>query len=249
MLDHLSNGRLELGVGRGVSPYELGSFNVQPSETQARFDEALDVVLRGLSSETLDFSGQYYHYKNVPMALGPCQSPCPPLWYPTHNPAKIEYAARHGFNYVGLGPVPQLRAATDEYRACWQTHRNDAGRMNDHVAEPKLGAMRQIVVADTDTEAEALARAAHADWYRSITQLWHANGDHGVDHLFSWDLGVKGGTILFGSPDTVRGQVEDLIDGSGCNYVIGSFAWGTMPMAAAERSLGLFAEKVMARHA
>lgn len=249
MLDHLCDGRLELGVGRGVSPYELSAFGLRPEETQGRFDEALQVIVQGLTSSHLDFHGEHYHYHQVPMALQPAQVPYPPLWYPTHNPAKIAYAARHGYHYVGLGPAHVLKASVDEYRRQWAAHRSDANRLNAHVPEPLLGAMRQVLVADTDAKAETLARAAHADWYRSITKLWHDNDDHSVDPLFSWDLGVAGETLLFGSPDTVRGKVERLLEESGCNYFIGSFAWGSLPLAAAARSLDLFAEHVMTRYA
>jgi alkanesulfonate monooxygenase SsuD/methylene tetrahydromethanopterin reductase-like flavin-dependent oxidoreductase (luciferase family) len=245
MLDHLSGGRLELGIGRGVSPYELGAFGLTPADTQERFDEALQIIVQGLTSERLDFDGVHYQYHQVPMALQPAQAPYPPMWYPTHNPAKIAYAAQHGFHYVGLGPVSVLKEAVSEYRAHWQSHRLDAGRLNSHVKDPLLGAVRQVLVADTDAQAEALARAAHADWYRSITKLWHDNGDHSVDPLFSWDLGVQGETIIFGTPATVRGKVERMLEGSGCNYVIGSFAWGSLPQAVSERSLMLFADHVM----
>ena len=80
-------------------------------------------------------------------------------------------------------------------------------------------------------------------------RFWFAPFEMSNTCSFTPYLAVKGDTLLFGSPDTVRGKIEDLLEGSGCNYVIGSFAWGTLPMAAAERSLGLFAEHVVARHA
>ena len=249
MLDHLSNGRFELGVGRGVSPYELGAFGVDPAQTQSQFDEALEVLVQGLTSTHLNYQGEHYQYHNVPMTLQPAQAPYPPLWYPTHNPAKIAYAARHGYHYVGLGPSFLLKEAVAEYRAEWRAHLGDAGRLNGHVETPRMGAMRQVFVADTDAEAEAVAKAAHAGWYRSITKLWHDHDDHSVDHLFSWDLGMQGETILIGSPETVRGKVERLLEETGCNYFIGSFAWGSLPTAAAERSLALFAEAVLPRYA
>src|ERR671932_1371853 len=50
MLDHLSLGRLELGVGRGASPYELALFGVDANETRAMFKEGLDLILAGLST-------------------------------------------------------------------------------------------------------------------------------------------------------------------------------------------------------
>src|SRR5258707_15272798 len=66
MLDQLSGGRLELGVGRGVSPYELRNFGGDPTHSAVRFDEALSVLLAGLTQPRLNFEGAHYSYKNVP---------------------------------------------------------------------------------------------------------------------------------------------------------------------------------------
>src|ERR671937_2422464 len=89
MLDHLSGGRLELGIGRGVSPYELGYFGVDAAGTRAMFNEALAVLVAGLTHERLTFEGQHYQYRDVPMELHPLQQPYPPLWYPTHVPESV----------------------------------------------------------------------------------------------------------------------------------------------------------------
>jgi alkanesulfonate monooxygenase SsuD/methylene tetrahydromethanopterin reductase-like flavin-dependent oxidoreductase (luciferase family) len=80
MLDHLSGGRLELGVGRGVTPYELGYFGVDAAGTRAIFNEALAVLLAGLTHERLTFAGEHYRYHDVPMELHPLQRPYPSLW-------------------------------------------------------------------------------------------------------------------------------------------------------------------------
>src|SRR6516165_8458540 len=58
MLDQLSGGRLELGVGRGVTPYELRYFGVDPAGTRAMFNEALAVLIAGLTSGRLNFHGE-----------------------------------------------------------------------------------------------------------------------------------------------------------------------------------------------
>ena len=84
MLDQLSGGRLELRVGRGVSPYELRNFGVDPENSRPMFEEALAVLLAGLTQERLNFAGRHYNYQNVPMELHSLQQPYPPLWYPTH---------------------------------------------------------------------------------------------------------------------------------------------------------------------
>ena len=65
MLDHMSNGRLELGVGRGVSPIEVGFYGVDPAEGPLRFAEALKVIRQGLTSDKLTFHGDYYSFSEV----------------------------------------------------------------------------------------------------------------------------------------------------------------------------------------
>jgi alkanesulfonate monooxygenase SsuD/methylene tetrahydromethanopterin reductase-like flavin-dependent oxidoreductase (luciferase family) len=245
MLDQLSGGRLELGVGRGVSPYELRNFGVDPENSRAMFDEALAVLLAGLTQERLSFAGAHYQYRDVPIELHPLQQPYPPLWYPTHTPTSIEYAGRHGFNFVGLGPAAAVREHTDAYKRAWSAHRHDPDRLNGHVATPKIGILRLVVVADRDTDAEAAARSAHQVWFRSITQLWHEHGDHSIDGLFSWETAIQHKSIIFGSPDRVRGEMQRVATESGCNYVICSFAWGTLSREQSMRSLRLFASDVM----
>jgi alkanesulfonate monooxygenase SsuD/methylene tetrahydromethanopterin reductase-like flavin-dependent oxidoreductase (luciferase family) len=190
------------------------------------FDEALAVLLAGLSQKRLNFAGTHYQYHDVPMELHPLQQPYPPLWYPTHTPSSVEYAGRHGFNFVGLGAAAAVREHTEAYRRAWNAHRQEPGRLNGHVAE-------------------TAARAAHQVWYRSITQLWHEHGDHSIDGLFAWETAVEQKSILFGSPARVREDMKALVAVSGCNYVICSFAWGTLSAQQSLRSLGLFADEVM----
>jgi alkanesulfonate monooxygenase SsuD/methylene tetrahydromethanopterin reductase-like flavin-dependent oxidoreductase (luciferase family) len=245
MLDQLSDGRLELGIGRGVSPYELRNFGVDPANSRTMFDEALSVLLAGLTQKRLSFAGTHYHYEDVPIELHPLQQPYPPLWYPTHTPASIEYAGRNGFNFVGLGPAGAVHEHTEAYWREWSAHQHDAGRLNGHVAAPKVGILRLVVVADSDEEAATAARAAHGAWFRSITQLWHEHGDHSIDGLFSWETAIADKSILFGSPPRVREEMQRLVAASGCNYVICAFAWGILSPQQSMRSLRLFATEVM----
>jgi alkanesulfonate monooxygenase SsuD/methylene tetrahydromethanopterin reductase-like flavin-dependent oxidoreductase (luciferase family) len=245
MLDQLSGGRLELGVGRGVSPYELRNFGVDPADSRAMFDESLSILLAGLTRPRLTFEGAYYNYADVPIELHSLQQPYPPLWYPTHTPTSVGFAGRHGFNFVGLGPAAAVREHVDTYWREWNAHRQDTGRLNGHVEAPKVGVLRLVVVADTDEEAAAAARDAHGVWFRSITRLWHEHGDHSIDGLFSWETAVEDKSILFGSPTRVREEMQQLLAASGCNYVICAFAWGTLPHQQSMRSLRLFAAEVM----
>lgn len=245
MLDHLSNGRVELGISRGVSPYEIRCFNVDPDQSREIFTEALEVFRAGMCNEVLDYSGKHFEFHDVPMAIKPLQRPYPPLWYPSFSEAGVTYAAQHGFNFMSLGPPSLVTQLMARYREVAAAHANDITRFNGHVAVPKLGAMRQIYIAESDAAALAVAKPAYADWYQSITQLWHENADHAYDNFFAWEPCLAGETILIGSVAKVREQIQQLVAEGGINYFVGSFAWGSLSPAQSRRSLELFIEEIM----
>jgi alkanesulfonate monooxygenase SsuD/methylene tetrahydromethanopterin reductase-like flavin-dependent oxidoreductase (luciferase family) len=239
MLDALSNGRFQLGVGRGVSPIELGFHGLDMAEQRGRFDEALEVLRRGLSSAVLEFDGQYYRYDRVPMALRPMQRPHPPLWYGAGSPDSIRWCARNGINMVTLALGERVRQATDLYRAEWQGAADDL---------PLIGVSRHVVVADSDAEARALARPAYARWRRSMAQLWEERGTAFplAAHLpLEWDAAEAMGHGCAGSPDTVREFVEREVAGGGINYFVSALAFGDLPPAAAIRSAELLSQAVI----
>ncbi|MFN8557543.1 MAG: LLM class flavin-dependent oxidoreductase [Dehalococcoidia bacterium] len=244
MLDHLSGGRLELGVGRGVSPYELGYHGVDVSLSREIFSEALAVLIAGLTSDRLNHVGEYYRFDDVPIEMQPLQRPYPPLWYATTNLESVPWAAAQGLNLVGLGPAAAVRPNVDLYRRTWQEFQTEPGRLNGHVTAPRVGINRQIVIADRDDEALAIARAAHERWTASFLALWHAHGDNRYDTFGNFDAALRAETIIAGSPDRVREQLARLIAVSGCDYVILAFAWGSMTHSQSLRSLRLFMREV-----
>src|SRR5579863_2648549 len=77
MLDHLSKGRLDIGVGRGVSPFELNFHKVAHEKSREIFMDAFACISAGLVSDTLNHKGPYFTYTDVPMALRPLQQPHP----------------------------------------------------------------------------------------------------------------------------------------------------------------------------
>jgi alkanesulfonate monooxygenase SsuD/methylene tetrahydromethanopterin reductase-like flavin-dependent oxidoreductase (luciferase family) len=245
MLDHLSGGRLDLGVGRGVSPYEVGYHGLDAANTRRMFQEALEVIVAGLTSARLTYRGEHYRYDDVPMELAPLQRPYPPLWYATSNLDSVQWAAAQGLHLVGLGPAEAYRPFVEKYRAVWTEHQHDARRLNPQVKAPRVGINRQVVVADTDEEAEAIARAVHPRWAASFVKLWADHGDTAVAHRVNLDAALRHETILAGSPARVCAQVRRLVEATGVNYVICSFAWGDLTLDQSLRSLRLFAEHVM----
>ncbi len=116
MLDNLSRGRFQLGVGRGISTFEVGHFGIPHTRIRGLYDEALEVLLKGLASEVLNHDGRNYHYANFPMALRPVQKPHPPLWYGTGSPGSATWAARNKSNIVINSPAHVGRPLIERFK-------------------------------------------------------------------------------------------------------------------------------------
>src|SRR3954454_2306119 len=143
MVDQMSQGRLEIGFGRGSVAEELAYYGANPAEAQAVYTEALELILKGLSEPSLTFHGRYFHFDNVPMELKSLQEPHPPVWYGVHAPESAERAARKGLRVVSLDALAATRASFDAFRRTWKVSWGDAPL-------PLMGLGRFVVVAETD---------------------------------------------------------------------------------------------------
>src|SRR5215216_5419714 len=200
MLDQLSGGRLQVGVGRGISPHELEHYAVAPAEAQARYLEAFAIMRAALTSKTVTFEGQFYTFRDVPMEIEPVQRPHPPLWYGVGNIEAVGWATANAVNVVSNVPTARAREIVARYRAEWRA----AG--NDPAAMPLVGMNRHVVVAATTEEATTIARRAYRRWHASFFKLWERHGTKPsyalypgtFDELETMGLGVAG------SPEKVR---------------------------------------------
>src|SRR5436309_973929 len=120
MLDQLSRGRFDFGVGRGIVPYEMAYFGLHHLETEEIYREALEVILQGLTADVLDHRGPRYTYRNVPMVLRPFQQPHPPLWYGLGHLAGAEWAATNRVNVITNNTWDASKPLFERYREVWQ---------------------------------------------------------------------------------------------------------------------------------
>jgi alkanesulfonate monooxygenase SsuD/methylene tetrahydromethanopterin reductase-like flavin-dependent oxidoreductase (luciferase family) len=156
MLDHLSGGRLEIGVGRGgvMEAYFWGQ-EADPETNYARYLETLAILREGLSHDHLTYAGRFHRFDKLPMYLRPLQKPYPPLWY-MRNPVT---AAREGMHTIIVGSIDGLAVAVPRYRAAWEEHQG-SGALTVQGHEPMIGLVVHLVVAETDDEAMRIARPA-----------------------------------------------------------------------------------------
>ena len=246
MLDHLSNGRLELGVGRGIVPYEVARFGVDPEEGRAMFDDALAVLLKGLQNETLNHEGEFYNYKDIKFWIKPYQKPHPPIWYASGNLETVPWMAKNGIHTSHIFDTNKItKKHFDLYQELWEKHKGDPDRINNGAAEPKQGQTRHVYIAPTDAEAMAEARVAWKAWCDNINYLWNIGDSDNLKWLYDFDALLADEKIIAGSPETVNEQVWRAIEDSGINYFIGVFAWGNISAEKAMRSITYFVDEVI----
>ncbi len=248
MLDHLSRGRFDVGVGRGVSPFELNFHKVDPGNSQAIFLDALDAVVHGLTHDELNHDGPYFSYRGVPMELRPLQRPHPPIWYPTSNPASAAAVGRAGYNFVTLGAMDAARACIDAFADAYS---RPFGPALDFPGGAAIGVSRHVVVGGTMEEAMRTARPAYETWHASLTKLFRDHGAAGPTFargtLETLDEAIAAGTDIVGDPDTVGAEIERQVEALGVNYMICQFYFGDMEHGDAMRSVDLFRTGVMPR--
>jgi alkanesulfonate monooxygenase SsuD/methylene tetrahydromethanopterin reductase-like flavin-dependent oxidoreductase (luciferase family) len=239
MLDQMSGGRLDVGFGRGASPIELGLYGSRPEDARDVYDEALSVVVQGLTGETVSFKGKHFAYDGVPMELSPFQKPHPPLWYGVHANDSAARSAKQGLNVISLDGVVATRGYSDAYRAAWK----DGGRSGPM---PKFGLGRFVVVAETDAEALELAERAYPMWHDSFYFLFKRYGrmpSHPRPPTYA-ELMTDGRGIA-GSPATVTDVVRRQMAEAGADYFVGQFTFGDMTLSETLRSVELFARACM----
>jgi alkanesulfonate monooxygenase SsuD/methylene tetrahydromethanopterin reductase-like flavin-dependent oxidoreductase (luciferase family) len=239
MLDQMSGGRLELGVGRGVSPIEVGYYGVKPDDRAAMHEEALTVLKAGLTQKSVDFAGRFYAFRAVPMELEPYQKPMPPMWVGVERPDGAERAARAGTNTITAHPVADAKIMTNAYRGAFAAAHPGAPL-------PRLGLARFIVVAETDDAALAAARRAYPKWQASLT---HLARKHNVPTQNprppDFDQIRNGGRGIAGAPETVAAELRAQLAEAGANYCVGQFAFGDLTLAEVLRTVDLFTRHVM----
>jgi len=196
-LDHLSGGRLEVGVGLGHRPQEIAGLGVPAEHRQPIFLEALLMMRQLWQGKPYNYDGAMFHVRDVQVDP-PYQRPHPPLWYAGNDPQAANWAARHGLNLaLGFQPDEALKSPAEAF-----------GSERGHLA-----IMRHIYVAESD---EAAREEITADLMRVGEQL-AANPpnpsapptpapDRAEADRQRADL-IARQVVVAGSPETVAGEI------------------------------------------
>lgn len=124
---HVSHGRLELGVGKGITAFEHLQFGHPPGEAGARSDDILTMLLEAWETGIISSEGSaFYDFLELQLPFKPVQHPYPPLW----TAGNVETAGRGGHNFIFPAPRVGLLPG-GAHESAW-----------DHSAAPPAGAAR-----------------------------------------------------------------------------------------------------------
>ena len=260
MIDNISGGRLNLGIGAGYQRQEFDGIGVDINESRERFYEAVDVIRKAWTEETLTYHGKFTNVDNLWVLPKPLQQPHPPLFQAVStSPASIDFAAKNQIQVIAGGPTDILGQAPQVIKA-WREKMEEYGHPHEHLDPPMA---KGIYVAPTQEEAERDA----AELQNFSSRILQSQGNNGLIGLpidkdgnvppgyEHWanrqadrdrrdDPGHAGLPPLVGTPEMVIERLKET-QAAGINHVFGNFGFPGLPHEKVLRSIDLFAKEVM----
>ena len=263
MVDQLSHGRLEFGIGYGIHAHEFMRWKMQFSERRDMGVEAMDIIMKAWTEDSVTYEGKYWCFDEALPKPKPYQKPHPPIWLGAHSEESYEYAAESNFHVAQNINVDRLAAERFAYFADAWRKRNHPGPM------PHRMLARHIHVAETDAQAREEAEqyllgglfGTKGLEIISKTRIGTggpgglSGGEQSADlaergrvfgqTMQSYDFWIDEGLAHVGSPDTVARRIEAQQKLVGYDILCTQHQIGDMPYDVALRSLELFGEHVI----
>jgi alkanesulfonate monooxygenase SsuD/methylene tetrahydromethanopterin reductase-like flavin-dependent oxidoreductase (luciferase family) len=248
MLDHLTNGRLEVGFGTGYQEYEFQRFQQSLEENRLKFEECLDIIGSALSKAPFSHEGHYYQIPETTILPRPLQQPHPPFWRATTSIESMSSAIGKGLKVITGGTA----GSTDRILESWHSFQQ-ALRLSGKTWPQEFIVQRGVYVSDS--EEDARAQLPHA--------VWHTRSARGLrTNTLQVDAGKARTDLtpplaieddpenlyqdwLFGTPEMVSDKIAHLIQNTGVTYLNCTFSLGQIPHKKVLKSMEMFANKVM----
>jgi alkanesulfonate monooxygenase SsuD/methylene tetrahydromethanopterin reductase-like flavin-dependent oxidoreductase (luciferase family) len=250
MLDHLTQGRLEVGLVSGALPRDFSAYQVDYDSRRARAVEGYQVLKAACAAPRgFTFEGPYHQYTDVALMMPPYQQRMPPVWFETRHPPTLEYLAREGVHtgYVHYVPREEMAVLYREYIRQWA----EAG----HPTKPHVNYWTLVYVDETDDRAWEVAGPSWVQTYTEVapiqgliqSRLRRKESTEVLEHFTDPPYLRTHGIGLIGSPETVAAQLKAYALEGSFDTLLGEFNFGFLPEQDLLRSIRLFGEEVIPR--
>jgi len=254
-LDILSDGRMDVGVGRGISPLEYDVFGGSMNESRGKVDEGVEIMRRAWGDAPFSFQGEHWSFPEIEVVPKPVQKP-PKLWTAAVSPETFDMAAEQGLGVLGGPFKPLFMVAEDRERFVKRC--GEVGR--DH-RELGFGMIVGAVVLDDHKRAMEVAEQNVRWYYEQLLQLTAPVLERGGESYkyYREELGtlraltggspslealMKAGMVVAGDPKHVIQQLRTHVD-HGVDHILLSLQAGGVPHEDVMRTIELFGEQVI----
>ena len=239
MLDVISGGRLDFGIGRGSVIREAEEFGL--TDTSAALTaEATELIIQLWRDERVDHDGHYFHVNGLRLLPKPVQQPHPPIWVgASRTPNTFAWAGRQGFHVMVLPymmPPSEMKERLDIYWASARAAGHD-------ISSLEVMAKFHVFVADSTADASRFASPAY-DNYQRIASARTRHERLSWRLGSTWDQHRAENKVIAGAPDDCIEQIRYWQETLGLTHIGGTFHFGGLDHAATLRSLELFARYV-----
>jgi alkanesulfonate monooxygenase SsuD/methylene tetrahydromethanopterin reductase-like flavin-dependent oxidoreductase (luciferase family) len=233
VLDVVSGGRLDFGVGRGYLAHEYAGHLVDREESQARFDEALEVIELAWRGEPFEYTGRFHRCPRIVLNTRPLQLPSPPIALAALSPATYARIGAQGYNLLAVPYILEDVSVLKELLAGYAVHAKESRRTR---SGPRVAVALHVHVASTQTEAETRARSYMTRYCET----------RAVGNTKTFDQLMQQRLIAVGDPNHVTDILQQLAS-FGVERVLCLMNFGGMPFSSVLDSLTLTAREVMPR--
>lgn len=263
LLDNLSKGRIDVGVGRGTvyNEYEFVGHGMRSHDARARMEEAVEILTRAWTEAPFTFEGTYFNLHVPELRPRPYQRPGPPLWRSVISPGSFADCGKLGL------PILTARLPIERIRERWATYAEglDEGGHDAATRAELLGKSalwRNVYVAESNAQAEDelstlllktrhhmmhVREAYNPPDFEIEPAMLNAWTDPRVGDEEALRFTLDSGS-LFGDAHEVAGQVEALRD-AGVAHLLCQTGFGDMDHAQNIASMRRFGQQVMPRFA
>ena len=252
MLDVLSNGRLDFGVGRGSAHYEYGNFNIDFDTRDVRTQEALDIILGLWTRSDFTYHGEFYQVNNLTIAPWPVQQPHPPVYLAvSRTPASVDVAVSRDLPILTSFSTPE-----EDNLGLFSLYGERCAAAGKDLPVEEMPYFRFVYLSEDDQEAREYPRQSLTwvrdlgGYRRTLTHGDEINVD--LDHWRRTRTVEPAGyeseletTAYFGTPEECVQRIARLRDEHGIGYFGASMSFGHMEHTKVMRSMELFAREVM----
>lgn len=241
MVDVLSGGRLEFGIGLGNTAVDFQVYGIPREESRDRFEEAAEVVLKAWTNERFNHEGRFWQFEDVPVYPRPVQQPTPPIWVAGHSPESLGWAGRHGFNIMTVAhPFPPEHYAPG--LAAW---REGLAKIGLAPGQRHCKLHLRTWVDEDGERAREIAEPAllRYDYISTVGRKARAPFRPADTYPFA-DMRATGRNI-YGNPDQCIAAINATLRNYQFDIFSTTFNFGGLPHEEVKRSMRLFAKEVM----